>query len=68
MLKLRRIYLERISDWTDKNKMKLNSTKTKNIIFYYSKNYKFSTDLKLTNEVRVNIKRSDIYKGICLLF
>ena len=31
--------------------MKLNNKKTKNLIFNYSKNYQFSTDLKLEGEV-----------------
>ena len=31
--------------------MKLNNKKTHNIIFNYSKNYKFSTDLKIEGEV-----------------
>ena len=31
--------------------MKLNNLKTKNLIFNYSKNYQFSTDLKLEDEV-----------------
>ena len=43
--------LGRISDWTNKKKMKLNNQKTKNLIFNCSKNYQFSTDLKLGGEV-----------------
>ena len=53
-------HLERISEWTDKKKMKLNSSKTKNIIFNYSKNYQFSTDLKLKNEVIETVKETKL--------
>ena len=44
-------HLDRISDWTKEKKMKLNNKKTSNIIFNYSKNYQFSTDLKLEGEI-----------------
>ena len=44
-------HLEKISDWTRRKQMKLNNKKTKNLIFNYSKNYQFSTDLKLEDEV-----------------
>jgi len=44
-------HLEKISDWTDSKKMKLNSSKTKNMIFNYSKNYQFSTDLKVKDDI-----------------
>ena len=38
-------HLDRISDWTNKKKMKVNNKKTQNLIFNCSKNYQFSTDL-----------------------
>ena len=44
-------HLKRISDWTNMKKMKLNNQKTKNLIFNCSKNYQFSTDLKLGGEL-----------------
>ena len=44
-------HLEKINDWTKRKQMKLNNKKTKNLIFNYSKNYQFSTDLKLEDEV-----------------
>ena len=43
-------YLETIDEWTDKQKMKLNIKKTMNIIFNFSKKYKFSTQLSVKNE------------------
>ena len=36
--------------WTEKNKMKLNPKKTKNMVFNFSKNNQFTTDIKLRNE------------------
>ena len=53
-------HLEKISEWTDKKRMRLNSSKTKNIIFNYSKNYKFSTDLKVKNEVIETVKETKL--------
>ena len=41
-------HLNNISDWTRKKQMKLNCKKTKNIIFNFSRNNKFSTDLKIS--------------------
>ena len=43
-------YLETIDEWTDKQKMKLNIKKSMNIIFNFSKKYKFSTQLSVKNE------------------
>ena len=43
-------YLETIDEWTDKQKMKLNIKKTMNIIFNFSKKYKFSTQLSVKYE------------------
>ena len=42
--------LDIINDWTQKQKMKLNVKKTKNIIFNFSKKYKFSTQLSVDDE------------------
>ena len=43
-------YLNKISEWTDKNLMELNIKKTKAMIFNFSKNYQFTTDILLKNE------------------
>ena len=40
--------------------MKLNNKKTHNIIFNYSKNYKFSTDLKIEGEVIETVSETKI--------
>ena len=53
-------HLEKISDWTDSKKMKLNSNKTKNIIFNYSKNYQFSTDLKLKDDIIETVRETKL--------
>ena len=44
-------HLNRINKWTAEKKMKLNISKTKNIIFNFSKNNQFSTEIKLDGEV-----------------
>ena len=43
------IYLNRLSEWTDKQKMKLNEGKTKQMIFNFTNNFKFSTRNTLNN-------------------
>ena len=43
-------YLEKISKWTVKNEMKLNTKKTNYMLFNFSKNYKFNTRLALEGE------------------
>ena len=44
-------HLNKINTWTADKKMKLNVSKTKNIIFNFSKNNQFSTEVKLDGEV-----------------
>ena len=44
-------YMEDIKTWTDENKMKLNEKKTKNMIFNFSTNKQFCTDIKVNGEV-----------------
>ena len=43
-------HMNDIKRWTDSKEMLLNAKKTKNIIFNFSKNHQFSTDIKLDNE------------------
>ena len=43
-------HLNDIDEWTDRQKMKLNVNKTKNIIFNFSKKYQFTTSLSVNNE------------------
>ena len=42
--------VEKVEKWTQSKQMKLNVKKTKNIIFNFSKDKKFSTDVKIGNE------------------
>ena len=42
--------LEKINEWTEDKKMKLNVKKTKNMIFNFTKKYQFTTKLSLNNE------------------
>ena len=43
-------YVNKIEHWTDEKRMKVNESKTKNLIFNFSKNYQFSTNVKLKGE------------------
>ena len=45
------MYLEQIQSWKTANKMKLNTTKTKAMIFNFNKNHQFSTRLHLENNL-----------------
>ena len=44
-------YLKWIDVWTKNQKMKINSKKSKTMIFNFSKNHKFSTRLQLGGEI-----------------
>ena len=43
-------YVNDINDWTEKNLMKLNEKKTKQLIFNFNKDKQFTTDIKLKGE------------------
>ena len=43
-------YIREINNWTEKNLMKLNEKKTKQIIFNYSRDKQFTTEVKLKGE------------------
>ena len=43
-------YLDEIQGWTEKKKMVLNEKKTKMMIFNFSKNFQFTSDVKLKGE------------------
>jgi len=53
-------HLNRINSWTDGKKMKLNTSKTKNIIFNFSKNSQFSTEVKLNGEVIETVEETKL--------
>ena len=42
-------YVQDIDEWTEKNKMKLNEKKTKNMI-YFTKDHQFTTEIELKSE------------------
>ena len=44
-------FINNIKEWTDKQKMILNSKKTKVMIFNFTEKYKFTTRLKLDNKI-----------------
>ena len=52
--------LEKIGEWTKKQKMKLNLKKTKNMIFNYSRKYKFSTQVSLEHENIETVKEAKL--------
>ena len=43
-------YLDQINRWTKEQKMKINEKKTKYMIFNFTKNYQFSTRLKINKQ------------------
>merc|ERR1712079_358878 len=51
-------YMGDIKTWTDENKMKLNERKTKNMIFNFSTNKQFSTDITVNGEVIETVKEA----------
>ena len=51
-------YMEDIKNWTEDNKMKLNEKKTKNMIFNFSTNKQFSTDITVNGEVIETVKEA----------
>ena len=52
--------LDKISEWTRQQKMKLNERKTKNMIFNFSKNKQFITKMKVNNTDLEVVKESKI--------
>ena len=47
-------YMDNISDWTILNKMKLNESKSKVMIFNYTTNYQFATRVHLNNNLSIS--------------
>ena len=46
--------------WTEKKKMKLNSKKTKNQIFNFSKKHQFSTEIKIKDDIIETINETKL--------
>ena len=51
-------HLDRIADWTNSAKMKLNTDKSKYMVFNYTRNHQFSTRLYLENQVLEQVKET----------
>ena len=58
-------YLNKISEWTDKNLMELNVKKTKSMVFNFTNKYQFTTDILLKNE-RIEIVEQAKLLGLIL--
>ena len=53
-------HLHKIRDWTKEKKMKLNVEKTKNIIFNFSKDSQFTTDIELDGKAIETVKETKL--------
>ena len=53
-------YLNKISDWTSKNKMVLNQKKSNVMVFNFTKNYQFSSRVSINGEVLEAIKETKL--------
>ena len=53
-------HMNDILEWTDKKKMLLNVKKTKNMVFNFSKNLQFSTDIKLGSETIETVSKAKL--------
>ena len=53
-------YLNQINMWTNTQKMKINQSKTKTMIFNYTHKYQFSTRLKLNNEILETVEETKL--------
>ncbi len=58
-------YLKLINQWTEENLMELNERKTKAMLFNFSKNYQFSTDLMLKGK-RIEVVEQTKLLGLIL--
>ena len=53
-------YLDQISEWTKNQKMKINENKRKIMVFNFTKNYQFSTRLKLEGEILETVNETKL--------
>ena len=53
-------YIDSISKWTTDQKMKINSEKTKTMLFNYTNNYQFTTRLKLNDQVLETVNETKL--------
>jgi hypothetical protein len=54
------VYLDKVSDWTNVNEMKLNTDKTKYMIFNFSRNYQFNTRLQLEGQIQEQVHETKL--------
>ena len=52
--------MEKVNSWTERKQMKLNTKKTKNMIFNFSKNNQFSTEIRIGNEIIETVKETKL--------
>ena len=53
-------HLKYISDWTNTQKMKLNTQKTNNMIFNYTENFQFSTRMNINGQKIDTIEKTKL--------
>ena len=53
-------YVKKIDIWTEENKMKLNEKKTTNMLFNFTKDFQFTTDITLKNEKLETIDKTKL--------
>ena len=53
-------YLNEINMWTHNNKIKINQTKTKCMIFNFTNKYTFNTRLALNNEILETVSKTKL--------
>ena len=58
-------YLEKIKNWTTKQKMILNQKKPKVMIFNFTDKYKFTTNLNLNDENLEVVKQAKLLGVMC---
>ena len=54
------IFMDKISEWTDLKKMKLNEKKTQVMIFNFTRNYQFSTRVQLNEKLLETIQETKL--------
>ena len=59
-------YLDLINLWTMNQKMLINQTKTKTMIFNYTNKYQFSTRLNLNNQILETVKETKLLGTIIM--
>ena len=53
-------YLDEINQWTKDHKMKLNSKKTKSMVFNFTNKYQFRTRMKVDNEIIETVENTKL--------